>query len=107
MNLGFHSVEMGSDSDQDDEPESEEDSAESNPYPIEGKYIDEEDRERYVDFPFHLYCIPVSNVGHQAPRHVRNRARGYSCTTARRDAANQDAKPTGSNGKRPEWEERR
>ena len=54
MNLGFHSVEMGSDSDQDDEPESEEDSAESNPYPIEGKYIDEEDRERYVGFPFYL-----------------------------------------------------
>ena len=100
-------MEMGSDSDQDDEPESEEDSAESNPYPIEGKYIDEEDRERYVVFPSYLYCIPVSNVGYQAPRHVRNRARGYSCTTARRDAANQDAKPTGSNGKRPEWQERR
>ena len=47
-------MEMGSDSDQDDEPESEEDSAESNPYPIEGKYIDEEDRERYVGFPFYL-----------------------------------------------------
>lgn len=39
---------MGSDSEPGDEPESEEDSAESNPYPIEGKYIDEEDRERYV-----------------------------------------------------------
>ena len=107
MNLGFHSVEMGSDSDQDDEPESEEDSAESNPNPIEGKYIDEEDRERYVGVPFYLHCVPVSKVGYQAPRHVRNRKRGYSCTTAGRDATNQDAKPTGSNGKRPEWQERR
>ncbi|KAK7683685.1 hypothetical protein QCA50_013061 [Cerrena zonata] len=41
-------ADMGSDSEQGDEPESEEDSAESNPYPIEGKYIDEEDRERLL-----------------------------------------------------------
>lgn len=46
---------MGSDSDQEDGPESEEDSTESNPYPIEGKYIDEEDRERFVSLPSFQY----------------------------------------------------
>ena len=36
---------MGDYSDE-DQPESEEDVPESNPYPLEGKYIDEDDRQR-------------------------------------------------------------
>ncbi|CAL1710020.1 unnamed protein product [Somion occarium] len=41
-------VSMGSDSDNVNEPESEEDDGESNPYPLEGKYTDEADRERLL-----------------------------------------------------------
>lgn len=34
-----------------DQPESEEDVSETNPYPLEGKYIDEDDRQRCATVP--------------------------------------------------------
>jgi hypothetical protein len=46
-NFFLHSPGMDSTSDADG-PESEEDDVEENPYPLEGKYVDEYDRQRYA-----------------------------------------------------------
>lgn len=51
-----------------DDLESEED--EANPYPLEGKYADELDRQRYVEARLLLWMLIVP----QTPRHARDRA---------------------------------
>jgi hypothetical protein len=66
-----------------DGPESEEDDVEENPYPLEGKYIDEYDRQRYAailttlvslppeDFKGSWKC-PKSNAKKSLPNVLRN-----------------------------------
>jgi hypothetical protein len=45
-----------------DGPESEEDDIEENPYPFEGKYIDEYDRQRYTATFAHCLPSPIDNL---------------------------------------------
>jgi hypothetical protein len=45
-----------------DGPESEEDDIEENPYPLEGKYIDEYDRQRYTATFAHCLPSPIDNL---------------------------------------------
>ena len=45
-----------------DGPESEEDDIEENPYPLEGKYIDEYDRQRYTATVAHCLLGPIDNI---------------------------------------------
>lgn len=45
-----------------DGPESEEDDIEENPYPLEGKYIDEYDRQRYTATFAHCLLSPIDNL---------------------------------------------
>jgi len=45
-----------------DGPESEEDDIEENPYPLEGKYIDEYDRQRYTATFAHCLPSPTDNL---------------------------------------------
>ena len=44
-----------------DGPESEEDDVEENPYPLDGKYIDEYDRQRYTATCVHCLASPADN----------------------------------------------
>ena len=45
-----------------DGPESEEDDIEENPYPFEGKYIDEYDRQRYAATFAHCLPNPIDDL---------------------------------------------
>ena len=45
-----------------DGPESEENEIEENPYPLDGKYIDEYDRQRYVATFVHYFPSPIDNL---------------------------------------------
>ena len=45
-----------------DGPESEEDDIEENPYPLDGKYIDEYDRQRYTATFAHCFPSPIDNL---------------------------------------------
>jgi RNA polymerase-associated protein RTF1 len=58
--LSLHSPSMDTTSDADG-PESEEDDIEENPYPLEGKYIDEYDRQRYTATFAHCFSSPIDN----------------------------------------------
>lgn len=70
-------------SESEDGPESEEREL-TTPYPLEGKYTDELDRERY--YPTPLNNTPVINSCSKAIEHVRDRPREYSWRTSRRIA---------------------
>jgi len=60
-----------------DGPESEEDDIEENPYPFEGKYIDEYDRQRYTAISRTAFRAQLTIL--QAIRNARNRTRGSDC----------------------------
>jgi hypothetical protein len=56
-----------------DGPESEENDVEENPYPLDGKYIDEYDRQRYT--ATFVHCLRVQLTISQATGNARNRTR--------------------------------
>jgi hypothetical protein len=45
-----------------DGPESEENDVEENPYPLDGKYIDEYDRQRYTATCAHCLSSPAEDL---------------------------------------------
>ena len=57
----LHSPSMDTTSDADG-PESEEDDIEENPYPLEGKYTDEYDRQRYTATFAHCLPDPIDSL---------------------------------------------
>ena len=57
----LHSPSMDTTSDADG-PESEEDDIEENPYPLEGKYTDEYDRQRYTATFTHCLPGPIDSL---------------------------------------------
>jgi hypothetical protein len=59
--LSSHSPSMDTTSDADG-PESEEDDIEENPYPLEGKYIDEYDRQRCTATFAHCLPSPIDKL---------------------------------------------
>ena len=62
-----------------DGPESEEDDVEENPYPLDGKYVDEYDRQRYT-----ATCttpLLAQLTIQQSPRNARDRTRRGDRTT--------------------------
>ena len=71
--------------DSDEALESEEEDENINPYPLEGKYKDEADREEYVS------CLTSGRssdtLRHQTPRDDRNGARRDTRCSIRRNAA--------------------
>jgi hypothetical protein len=75
--LGINTLSLcspGMDSTSDaDGPESEEDGVEENPYPLDGKYIDEYDRQRYTATFVHRLSSQLTIQ--QPPRNARDRTR--------------------------------
>ena len=62
-----------------DGPESEENDVEENPYPLDGKYIDEYDRQRYTATPRTASRAQLTVT--QATGNARNRTRRSDRTT--------------------------